>query len=87
MITRNLDKLLSIIEFVLACGKPLVTINYYLSNGLVTRRRGLWQPAHSQYESEARLFDRRLLQDVTPPHQAALRSAQEMARSNVKWGR
>lgn len=65
MITRNLDILLSILEFVLACGKPVVTINYYLSNGLA--------------QMEAQLIDRRLLADVAPQHRSLLRSVQEMA--------
>lgn len=83
MITRNLDKLLSIIEFVLACGKPLVTINYYLSNGLVLRRRRLWRPAHGQYEPEAQLLDHRLPHGVTSQHRAVLRTLQERTRSAV----
>ena len=79
LITRNLDKLLSILEFVLACGKPVVTINYYLSNGLVLRRRRLWRPAHGLAQMEAQLIDRRLLADVAPQHRCLLRSVQEMA--------
>jgi hypothetical protein len=78
MITRNLDKLLSIIEFVLACGKPLVTLNYYLSNGLVLQRDRLCRPAHTRRESENQLLDRRVLQGVEMQHQVALRSARDI---------
>ena len=78
MISRNLDKLLSILEFVLACGKPVVTINYYLSNGLVLRRKQLWRPAHGLEQLEAQLRDRRLLRGVASQHRAILRSVQPM---------
>ena len=77
MITRNLDKLLSIVEFVLACGKSLVTINYYLSNGLVQQRNRLWRPAHTRRESEFQTLDQRVLQDVAPQHEAALRGIRD----------
>ncbi len=87
MITRNPDKLLSILEFVLACGKPVVTLNYYLSNGLVLRRRRLWRPAHGLAQMEAQLLDRRLLTDLAPQHRALLRSVQAMAGLRVQPGR
>ena len=87
MISRNLDKLLSILEFVLACGKPVVTINYYLSNGLVLRRRRLWRPAHGLAQIEAQLRDRRLLNGIAPQHRRLLRSVQPMAGLTVMPGR
>jgi hypothetical protein len=77
MITRHLGKLLGVMEFVFACGKPLVTINYYLSNGLVQQRDRLWRPAHSPDETAAQMRDRRVLQNIAPQHQAVLRAMRD----------
>lgn len=77
MISRNLDKLLKVIEVVLASGWPLVTVNYYLNSGLVQRRQQLWPPPHSTGEVQTRLADPRLLSGVAPEHRAMLRGLQE----------
>ncbi|MDQ0170511.1 hypothetical protein [Paenibacillus tundrae] len=52
MITRNPDKLYKIIEIILRSNAPLVTFNYYISNGYVARRAILLRPAHSQKDLE-----------------------------------
>jgi len=43
-ISRNLDRLLLVLEYVLAAEKTVVTFNYYLANGYVARRRDLLPP-------------------------------------------
>ena len=48
MITRNPDKLYKVMEFVLSSNAPVVTFNYYISNGYVARRARLIKPAHSE---------------------------------------
>ncbi|KGP89665.1 hypothetical protein N780_10230 [Pontibacillus chungwhensis BH030062] len=46
-ITRNIDKLLHIIEFFLRSNIPVVTFNCYISNGYVANRKEKWQkPFH-----------------------------------------
>ncbi len=80
-LTRNSDKLLKVVEFVFACQKPFVTLNYYLSNGYVARRRRLWQPAHRGADLERRLGRSDVLRDVTPRQREALESFIAAARS------
>ncbi|CAM4372088.1 hypothetical protein U9M73_12980 [Paenibacillus phoenicis] len=48
MITRHPEKLYKIIESVLNANAPVVTFNYYISNGYVARRTNLLKPAHSE---------------------------------------
>jgi hypothetical protein len=48
MITRHPEKLYKIIETVLNANAPVVTFNYYISNGYVARRTSLLKPAHSE---------------------------------------
>ncbi|ARU62128.1 hypothetical protein CBW65_14820 [Tumebacillus avium] len=45
MISRDLDQLFAVIEFVLRAGKTVITHNFYLSNGMVSRRNPLLKPA------------------------------------------
>jgi hypothetical protein len=45
MISRNTDKLFYIIEYVLRANKIVITHNYYLSNGMVARRKPVLKPA------------------------------------------
>ncbi|MGO4108964.1 hypothetical protein [Paenibacillus sp. YAF4_2] len=55
MITRNHDKLYKVLESVLASNVPVVTINYYISNGYVARRSDLLKPAHSEKDIREKL--------------------------------
>ncbi|GAA0387409.1 hypothetical protein [Paenibacillus motobuensis] len=48
MISRNPDKLFKILNLVLSSNAPVVTINYYISNGYVARRTNLLRPAHNE---------------------------------------
>jgi hypothetical protein len=48
MISRNTDKLFYIIEYVLRANKIVITHNYYLSNGVIARRKPLLKPAQKQ---------------------------------------
>lgn len=50
-ITRNFEKLLHIMEYLLVNDKPFVTCNYYITNGYVTKRSSLLKPAHTYTES------------------------------------
>lgn len=70
MITRDPDKLLKVIEFVLAQNRTVVTHNYYLSNGYVARRDPLLRPAHTAAEAQEKLGN---LSGLSPRHAAALR--------------
>ncbi|KQO18304.1 hypothetical protein [Paenibacillus sp. Leaf72] len=54
-ISRNPEKLYKVIETVLNADAPFVTINYYLSNGYVSRRPSLLKPFHDAREIESKL--------------------------------
>lgn len=51
-ITRNFNKLLRVIQLLLECNIPLVSSNYYISNGYVARRNKLIRVAHTKKERE-----------------------------------
>lgn len=50
MISRNQEKLFKLMEMVLRSDAPVVTSNYYISNGYVARRKELLKPSHSNEE-------------------------------------
>ena len=56
MISRNLDKLYYVIEYVLRANHTVITHNYYISDGMVARRKQLLKPA-SKPSDTARKFD------------------------------
>ena len=51
-ITRNYEKLLRVIQFLLENDMTLVTSNYYISNGYVSRRSKLLRVAHTDKEHD-----------------------------------
>ena len=51
-ITRNYEKLLRVIQFLLENDMILVTSNYYISNGYVSRRSKLLRVAHTDKERD-----------------------------------
>lgn len=55
MITRNINKLFRIIDFILKCGGAVVTANYYITNGYAEVRRPLIKAAHGTKEAERNL--------------------------------
>ena len=57
MITRNPRKLFSVLEFVLASGRAVVTHNYYVRNGYVARRTPLVRPAHDVSDLRMKFHD------------------------------
>lgn len=46
MSTRNFEKTLKILEFILTHDAQFITCNYLLSNGYVSRRKNLLKAAH-----------------------------------------
>ncbi|CAM3906819.1 hypothetical protein COLU111180_13675 [Cohnella lubricantis] len=57
MISRNPDKLFKVIDIVLSSSAPVVTTNYYISNGYVAKRSKLLRPAHDEDEILVKLKD------------------------------
>ncbi|AIW40945.1 MULTISPECIES: hypothetical protein [Paenibacillus] len=57
MISRNPDKLFKVIDIVLSSNAPVVTTNYYISNGYVAKRSKLLRPAHDTDEILIKLKD------------------------------
>lgn len=56
MISRNLEKLHYVIEYVLRANNTVITHNYYISDGMEARRKQLLKPA-SKPSDIARKFD------------------------------
>jgi len=56
-ITRNPEKLLSVIDRILCYGGTVLTPNYLLSPTYLARRNPLLRPAHDASEIEARVAD------------------------------
>lgn len=54
-ITRNFKKLLRVTQFMLEQNVPLVSCNYYISNGYVARRNMPLRPAHTENEREVNI--------------------------------
>ncbi|WP_374019098.1 hypothetical protein ABU162_04995 [Paenibacillus thiaminolyticus] len=55
MISRNPAKLFNVVNIVLTAGAPVVTSNYYISNGYVARREKLLRPAHNKKDMALKL--------------------------------
>jgi hypothetical protein len=68
-LSRNMAKLYQLLDVVLTRGAPVVTPNYYLTDGLVAARRLLCRPVH---ESAGFLTYCRDLEGVAPVHADAL---------------
>ena len=71
MLTRNLVKLMRVLEFLLMRGGSLTTTNCHLTSGYVTRRRDLLRPSHTSAEMQARARTPAVV-DVGERHAAAL---------------
>jgi|GEM_PF-1496070 hypothetical protein len=54
-VTRNIEKLYRVIDYVLCCGSAVVTYNYYISNGYISQRVNPRPPAHTTSEVVAKL--------------------------------
>ena len=55
MLTRNIDKLFKIIEYVLRKDCLFMTSNFYISNGYVAKRKNLLRPAHYERDVDENL--------------------------------
>jgi len=55
MISRNIDKLFRVMDFVLCCNKVCITANYLISNGHVERRNPILRASHSDDEATQKL--------------------------------
>ncbi len=71
MLTRNLVKLVRVLEYILSREASLTTTNFYLAPGYVSRRRDWLRPSHTTTEVLARARTP-LVVDVSQRHAAAL---------------
>lgn len=55
MLSRNIDKLLKIIESVIRKECIFMTSNFYISNGYFSKRNNLLRPAHYDEDAEEKL--------------------------------
>lgn len=62
--SRNLEAVLTAIEYLFTRGGRFVTTNYYLANGCVQRRIPLREPAHTPEQAEKNLKSTRGLTDI-----------------------
>lgn len=70
MISRNVRKLLRVMEFLLSNGATIVTNNYYITNGYIEIRRPFVRPAHTSDGSRVELNN---FKGVSPKHLNALK--------------
>jgi hypothetical protein len=68
-ITRNPEKLLSVMDRILCCGGTVLTPNYLLSPTYIARRNPLLRPIHSSDEMASRLAN---TLGLSPRHKEAL---------------
>ncbi|EFM09507.1 hypothetical protein PaecuDRAFT_3554 [Paenibacillus curdlanolyticus YK9] len=71
MISRNVDKLFKVLNIVLSSNAPVVTVNYYISNGYVAKRSNLLRPAHFESEVIDKIKD---VSGLRKTHAAILKS-------------
>jgi hypothetical protein len=69
-LTRNIDKLFKVLEFVFRRGSDVITTNYYLSNGYVARRIPIIKPAHRVKEVECNIKN---IEGLTKTHREGLK--------------
>ena len=75
-LTRNLHGLCRVLEFILAAGGYFCTINYFITNGYVSRRRLLLRPAHTNDEVFSKVLEQTARRrDITRAHYDALQDA------------
>lgn len=76
-ITRNFEKLLRVIQFLLEQNVPLVSCNYYISNGYVAKRSKLLRPAHTEKERDINI---RNVTGLSKRHAKAINDARKEHR-------
>lgn len=76
-ITRNFEKLLRVIQFLLEQNVTLVSCNYYISNGYVARRNKLLRPAHTEKERDVNI---RNVTGLSKRHAKAINDARKEHR-------
>lgn len=74
MVTRNLEKLLKIIEIILENECSFVTSNYMLANNYVGKRDKLYRAAHTDEEMMKKLEDIDFLNNISKTHRRILKS-------------
>lgn len=57
MLSRNPDKVMKFLEFILQRDKAFVTRNYYITNGYIEKRVPILQAAHSFREAERKIVN------------------------------
>lgn len=72
MLTRNIEKLLRVMEFLLTHGSSLVTSNYYIENGYAERRTIILRAAHTPQEVKRQSC---MIKGLGPKHRQALKAA------------
>lgn len=72
-LTRNTLKLYDIFEVILASGAIIVTSNYYLSNGLVCKRKYLLKVSHTVTETQENQENQKSLKGLCKEHRHILK--------------
>lgn len=68
-LTRNPEKFLAIVEFLFSKNAPLVTTNYYIENGCVSKSSQSIKPSSGTQQGVLRNFKERIkIGDITPNH-------------------
>ena len=56
MISRNINKLFRVINFLLQCDATVVTENYYITNGRIDIRKSIVREAHGTKDANKKLL-------------------------------
>jgi hypothetical protein len=76
MLTRNVEKLLSVMEYLLTRGSAVVTINYYIENGYAERRTKIIRAASSRDNGKEADKHALLTAGLGVAHARAIKAAQ-----------
>jgi len=71
MISRNIEKLFRILDFVLCCNRMCVTANYLIANGHVERRNPILPASHGETDAYQKLKN---LEGLQTKHSRILKS-------------
>lgn len=75
-VSRNFEKILMIIQYLLERNSKFVTFNYYFSNGYISQRKNLLKPSHSSEEIGKKL---RQTRDISSKHKRSLELLKELS--------
>ena len=75
-LSRNFEKVLKTLEYLLERNCKYVTFNYYISNGYISRRKELLKPSHGKNEVFAKM---RNIKSISSKHKKAIENLKKLS--------